>query len=292
MRCTRNYDSPPQNAFLVNIKFLISQTINNELSNLYWMSRVVVAHRKHPRIEDVLEQLPLPDKQKVVLKPNLITSSPPPITTPVETVEVLTTYYREAGHEVVIAEGSGWGDTLEIMDELGYTKLEKYAALVDLNQDDYEVKKDLNALFLTEFEYTKTLKNSYLVSVPVLKHHSTAQVTLSMKNLLGATLGQKGRVAKKGRFHRALDECIVDINSYLQPDLAVIDGRTAGFGRELSAKPQELNKIIFSPDVVAADAVGATYLQKDPLSIGHLMLAEQNGLGVADPQRIEVVEEQ
>ncbi len=252
----------------------------------------MVAHRNHPQVEDILEQFPLPDKQKVVLKPNLITSSPPPITTPVETVEALTTYYREAGHEVVIAEGSGWGDTLDIADELGYTKLEKYAALMDLNQDDYEVKKDPNALFLTEFELTKTLKNSYLVSVPVLKHHSTAQVTLSMKNLLGATLGQKGKVAKKGRFHRALDECIVDINSYLQPNLAVIDGRTAGFGRELSATPHELNKIIISSDLVAADAIGSTYLQRDPLSIGHLTLGEQNGLGIADPKRIEVVEEQ
>ncbi|MFO7966663.1 MAG: DUF362 domain-containing protein [Archaeoglobaceae archaeon] len=256
------------------------------------MSQVIVAHRKHSQVEDVLEQLPLPDKQKVVLKPNLITSSPPPITTPVETVEALATYYYGAGHDVVIAEGSGWGDTLDIADELGYTRLEKYAALVDLNEDDYEVKKDPDALFLKEFEHTKTLKNCYMVSVPVLKHHSTAKVTLSMKNLLGATLGQKGRVVKKGRFHMALDECIVDINSYLQPDLAVIDGRTAGFGRELSAKPHELEKIIISTDLVAADAIGATYLQRDPLSIGHLKLAEENGLGIADPQRIEIVEEQ
>lgn len=180
---------------------------------------------------------------------------------------------------MVIAEGSGWGDTLDIADELGYTRLEKYAALVDLNQDDYEVKKNPQALFLKEFEHVKTLKNSYLVSVPVLKHHSAAEVTLSMKNLLGATLGQKGRVAKKGRFHRALDESIVDINSYLQPDLAVIDGRIAGFERELSATPHELNKIIISTDLVAADAVGATYLQRDPLTIDHLTLAEQNGLG-------------
>lgn len=102
---------------------------------------------------------------------------------------------------MVVAEGSGWGETLEIGDKLGYTKLEKYAELVDLNQDDYELKKKPNALYLTEFEYTKTLKNSYLVSVPVLKHHSAAGVTLSMKNLLGATLGQKGRIAKKGIFN-------------------------------------------------------------------------------------------
>lgn len=254
------------------------------------MSQVVIAHRKHPQVEDILERFPLPDKQKVVLKPNLITSSPPPITTPVETAEALATYYHEAGHEVVIAEGSGWGDTLEIAEKLGYTKLKRYAALVDLNQDEYEMKENPHALFLTEFELTKTLKNCYLVSVPVLKHHSAAEVTLSMKNLLGATLGQKGRVAKKGRFHRALDESIVDINSYLQPDLAVIDGRLAGFGRELSARPQELNKIIVSSDLVAADAVGATYLQRDPLAIGHLQLGEENGLGIADPHRIEVVE--
>jgi uncharacterized protein (DUF362 family) len=61
------------------------------------------------------------------------------------------------------------------------------------------------------------------------------KVTLSLKNVLGATLGEKARVAKKGRFHKKLDESIVDINSYLKPCLAVIDGRIAGVGGVLGA---------------------------------------------------------
>jgi len=114
-------------------------------------------------------------------------------------------------------------------------------------------------------------------------------VTLSLKNMLGATLGERAKVAKKGRFHRMLDESIVDINLYLKPRLAVIDGRVAGLGGELAAKPKKLGIMIFSEDLVAADAVGAKYLGVNPLSIRHLKLAEKVGLGVADLGKIEVI---
>ena len=45
---------------------------------------------------------------------------------------------------------------------------------------------------------------------------------------------------------------------------------------------------IFSEDLVAADAVGASYLDKNPLAISYLKLAQKVGIGTAD--KIEVVE--
>ena len=258
------------------------------------MSRVIVVRswNAYSAVREALKYFGKPSKRRNILKPNLITADSPPTTTPCETIEALVRYYLGGEFEVVVAEGSGWCNTFEAYRKLGYTRLqEEYGVkLVDLNSDDFEVVKNPNALFLKEFELPLALKDAYIVSVPVLKEHSIAGVTLSLKNMLGATLGERARVAKKGRFRRKLDESIVDVNLYLRPSLAVIDGRIAGLGGELGPKPKEVGILIFSEDLVAADAVGTSYLGKNPLKIPHLKLAQEVGLGIADLNRIEVLE--
>ncbi len=232
-----------------------------------------------------------PLKQKVVIKPNLITCMPPPTTTPIDLIEALVKHYLDVGCEVVVAEGSGWSETFEAYRKLGYLKLsEKYGVkLVDLNNDDFELKENPKAFFLKKFEFPLTLKNAYIVSAPIMKEHSITHVTLSLKNMLGATLGEKAKLAKKGRFHESLNESIVDVNLYLKPKLAVIDGRIAGVGGELNAKPKKLGVTIFSEDLVAADAVAAYYLGFNASSIQHLKLAQKAGLGTADLNKIEII---
>ncbi len=257
------------------------------------MSRVVVARGMDlfKIVRRALGYFGKPSRERVVLKPNLVIDRPPPVTTPVEVVEALVEYYRENGFEVIIAEGSGWCDTFTAFERLGYLELvKKYGVrLVDLNVDDFEIVRNPKALFLKEFEFPLTLKDAYVVSVPVLKEHSITGVTLSLKNMLGATIGEKARIARKGRFHRSLNESIVDVNLYIRPGFAVIDGRVIGIGGELGARPRELGIMIFSDDPVAADAIGAKYLGKDPLSIRHLRLAQESGLGTADPDKIKIV---
>ena len=255
------------------------------------MSRVVIIKGRDLRIvEKVLDEFQNPKEKRVVIKPNLVNSSPPPTTTPVDIVETLAKYYYEMGYDVFIAEGSGWCETFEAYKRLGYLRLQRYAELVDLNEDEFEVVRNENALFLKEFEFPLTLKNAYVISVPVLKEHSITGVTLSLKNMLGATIGEKARVAKKGRFHKSLNESIVDVNTYIKPKMAVIDGRVAGIGGELFSKPKVMNLIIISNDLVAADAIGARYLSKNPFSIRHIKLAHEIGLGIADLNRVEVYE--
>ncbi|MGP3667198.1 MAG: DUF362 domain-containing protein [Candidatus Bathyarchaeota archaeon] len=257
------------------------------------MSKVVVVQGENPFqiVEKGLKFFSKPARRKIVIKPNLISAEEPPTTTPYDVVEALVDYYVKDGFDVIIAEGSGWCETFQAYRKLDYFKLaEKYKVkLVDLNNDNFNVVRNPHAFFLKEFEYPLTLRDAYIVSTPVLKEHSITKVTLSLKNMLGATLGEKAKMAKKGRFHRKLDESIVDVNLYLKPSLAVIDGRIAGLGGELSAKPKKLGITVFSEDLVAADAVAAGYLGINPSSVRHLTLAEKAGLGVADLSRIEVV---
>ena len=234
-----------------------------------------------------------PSRERIVLKPNLINDKAPPTTTSCDIIEALVKYYSEAGYTVVIAEGSGWSDTNHAFKVLGYTEIAERCGvkLVDLNNDYYEIRSNHDASVLKEFKCPLTLKNSYIVSVPVLKEHSITGVTLSLKNMLGATPGEGGITSRKGRFHRlGIDESIVDVNLHLKPSLAVIDGRIAGLDGELGARPKKLGIVIFSEDLVAADTVGAKLLGRNPLSIKHLRIAQQKGFGTVDLKQIEIVE--
>jgi hypothetical protein len=53
--------------------------------------------------------------------------------------------------------------------------------------------------------------------------------------------------------------------------------------------PVEKNVILASSDQVAVDAVAAKLMGFDPLSIKYIRLAHDRGLGVGDPQDIEIL---
>ncbi len=255
------------------------------------MSKVVVIRGENPEkmIKKGLDYIEIdPEEDKIVIKPNLIDNRPFPVTTPAETVEAIINYFKKFGKEIIIAEGSGWSDTFKAYGGQGYLRLkEKYhVKLVDLNQDEYEVKKNSNAMVLREFEFPLTLEGSYLISTAVLKVHSFTGVTLSMKNMLGASIG-----SNKGRFHRfGINESIIDINTYKLPNLAIIDGRWGNIDGELGGRVERFDVIILSKDPVAADAVGTDILGKNPLKIKYLKLAEQKGLGKANLDSIEKID--
>ena len=255
------------------------------------MSKVVTVRGKNREkmIEKGLNALGIdPYKDKVVIKPNLIINRPYPVTTSPKTVEYLINYFTGKANEILIAEGSGMcrGGTNKAFLDLGYVELaERHGVpLVDLNEDDYEILKNREALKLREFKFPLTLKNAFLISAAVLKRHSMAMVSLSLKNMMGATIG------RKARFHvLGLTKSIVDINLYTKPDLALIDGIESS-GKELGGEVTRYDLLIFSEDLVAADAVGANTLGLDPLSVPHIKLAQDKGLGIARLEEIELEE--
>lgn len=79
-----------------------------------------------------------------------------------------------------------------------------------------------NPLTLRKVKVAKTALQRAIVSVPKLKVHRLATVTLGLKNVMGA-LKSKGSM-HNGRLH----ENIADLASLLRPSLTVIDGIVAG----------------------------------------------------------------
>lgn len=229
---------------------------------------------------------------RVVLKPNLVEAIDPPVTTPVGLTEAVCRYIMEhsPGTEVVVADGTGSldYDTFHCFDELGYSALSERIGvkLLDLNDEETVRLTDPGLKVWPEIYLPRIIVDSFLVSLPVLKAHTLAGVTLSMKNMVGTAPPshyQKGGHWKKSAFHEHMDESIFDINLCRTPDFTVLDA-TVGmseahlWGAHCDPPP---GLVVASYDPVAIDAYGASLLGKDWQDIGHIRLAD-GVIGSAD----------
>jgi len=72
-----------------------------------------------------------------------------------------------------------------------------------------------------------SLRAATIISVPVLKAHSLAQISGTLKNMMGFPppqyySGSHGSW-KKAAFHMNMQQSLIDLNSYLTPDLTLMD---------------------------------------------------------------------
>ncbi len=172
------------------------------------------------------------EQSAILIKPNLTTASPHPITTSPECCEVIIEYIRKYSKaKIVIAEGCGDAnyETDEVFKHLGYTAMaEKQGVpLVDLNYGPVKMLKNPDCPVFPEMYLPEIALSHYIISVPVLKAHSLAGMTGSLKNMMGFAQPKyySGRYGfwKKAVFHGKMQESVIDLNTYLAPNLSVMD---------------------------------------------------------------------
>ncbi|MCP4671706.1 MAG: DUF362 domain-containing protein [Desulfobacula sp.] len=172
------------------------------------------------------------EQSAILIKPNLINDSPHPITTSWECCKVIIEYIQNHSKaKIVIGEGCGDADyeTGEIFQRLGYTAMaQKYnVPLVDLNYGPVITLKNSDCPFFPEMHLPDIAFTHYIISVPVLKAHSLAGMTGTLKNMMGFAQpeyysGHHG-FWKKAVFHGKIQQSIIDLNKYLVPDLSIMD---------------------------------------------------------------------
>ncbi len=241
----------------------------------------------------------LASTEKVIIKPNLVEPQPPPITTPLGLVTVLVDYILSSfpNLEIIIGEGCGSAskNTWQVFEFLGYTKLAALnrVTLMDLNDAPLVHMKNRNCKRWPEMSLPKIVFESFLISVPVLKAHSLAGVTLSMKNMIGLAPPshyQQGGNWKKASFHAGIQEAVFDLNRYRTPDFTLLDA-TIGmqeahlWGPTCDPPP---NRLAAGFDPVAMDSYGCRLLGIKWDAIGHLSMAHGT-LGTAVPLTVSEV---
>jgi uncharacterized protein (DUF362 family) len=131
------------------------------------------------------------------------------------------------------------------------------------------------------------LGSDVFINVPILKHHSSADVTICMKNLMGV-------VWDRGFWHRNdLQQCIADYASYQRkPHLNVVDAYRVMMKhgpKGVSVDDVTLAKtLIVSKDIVAADAAAAKVFGSEPQDIPHIRIAADMGIGTLDLDSLNI----
>ena len=130
------------------------------------------------------------------------------------------------------------------------------------------------------------LESDVFINVPVLKNHSSADLTIGMKNLMG-------NVWDRGYWHsNDLHQCIADFTSWRKPDLTIVDAYYVmkkngprGVSKEdvVTMKSQ-----ILSTDIVAADAAAAKLFGKNPGDIDYIRIADEMKIGTMKLDKLSI----
>jgi uncharacterized protein (DUF362 family) len=234
----------------------------------------------------------------VLLKPNLVEFiAGVEVNTNPMLVGAAAEAFRSLGaRSVVVAEGPGHQrDTYLVLAESGLeTQLRRQKlAFVDLNRDELiKVATRANYSGLDHLWLPRTvLSSDFVVSMPKIKTHHWAGVTLSMKNMFGIVPGTRYGWPKNVLHWKGIHRSILDICATAPIHFVIADGVIAMEGNgPLHGTHRHLGKIALADDAVAADFVCARLMGLDPNRVWHLNRAA-HFLGNGSNHRIDLIAE-
>ena len=224
--------------------------------------------------------LRLRDK-RVVLKPNFVEPDLDGVinTHPAVIAAARESFLRLGAASVQVAEGPGHErdteaivETLRLRDFLGPLP----GVFVDLNLDEVRrVPLQTRASRLRELYLPRTvLEADFLVSLPKLKTHHWVGATLSLKNMFGIVPGCCYGWPKNILHWAGITGSILDINSTVRPDFAIVDGIVGMEGNgPIQGTAKASGVLILGEDPVAVDATAARVMGLEPERIDYLAKA-------------------
>lgn len=233
--------------------------------------------------------------KKIVIKPNLVEHSiERPINTDVRLTEALIQFFLELGaREVIVAEGSGHRrDTEAVWKKVGYFDLKnKYnIRLVDLNYDNLQVIKTVaftDSLIKNLFLPETILSADLIISVPKMKTHHWAGVTLSLKNMIGIVPGIKYGWPKNIIHWNVIEKSIIEINATIPSHYTIVDGIIGMEGDgPIMGSPKSVGAIIMGHNALSVDATAARIMGIEPAQCNYFQGAHLNKLGSLEAEDI------
>ncbi|MGC9516149.1 MAG: DUF362 domain-containing protein [Methanomicrobiales archaeon] len=166
-----------------------------------------------------------------------------------------------------------------------------FQPLTDVEWVNYEVKSDMLAMdeIFGEILIPEIFLQSNVIHFPTMKTHGHTTTTGAIKNAFGGLIPKYRHHA-----HKKIHEVLVDLLSIQQEIhpgiLAVMDGCVCGDGAgPRTMTPYTGNLILASTDQVAVDAVAAQIMGFKPMDIDYIRMAHDKGLGMGDPEQIEIL---
>jgi uncharacterized protein (DUF362 family) len=258
-------------------------------------------------------------KHRIMVKPNLVFPEPSATTKP-EVVRTLAGLMQNAHKEVSIGEGSAAAPKFNVLgfqtyrtrkreildpmqqyvfDQLGYTDLARqfHVPLVNLHSGDMAEVRVPDAFVFDKLTMHRSLaETDLLCSVPMMKTHQLATVTLGMKNLIGCYPGTVYQ-SVRGHVHDVTSEveptgtaaAIVDMVRANKLGLVVIDASMAMEGNGPSMGPLvKMNLIVAGTNPLATDMVAASLMGFEPDEIPTFAWANKAGMRPSSLDEIEI----
>ncbi|MQF66750.1 DUF362 domain-containing protein [SAR202 cluster bacterium AC-647-P02_OGT_505m] len=146
----------------------------------------------------------------------------------------------------------------------------------------------LDKIYKQGIHIPEVLIGKNIVHLPTMKTHVFTTITGAMKNAFGGLLN-----FQRHWTHSVIHETLVDllkIQKQIHPGIfSVTDGTFAGSGAGPRAMDWHAKNVILAgADQVAVDAVSASMMGFDPMSIEFIRLAHEEGLGCGDISKIDV----
>jgi uncharacterized protein (DUF362 family) len=234
--------------------------------------------------------------KRILLKPNLVEPHKEARhihTHPLLVRAAVESFLSMGAAEVAVAEAPGHRtDTLLVLEESGLMDvlLEDKIRFQDLNYDAGVVVPNL-----TRFSKMKSLtfpvtldRYDWLVSMPKLKTHHWAGVTLSMKNLFGIMPGVFYGWPKNVFHINGISNSICDINGARPPHFAIVDGIVGMEGDgPIIGEAKHAGVVVMGRNAPAVDATASRVMGIDPTKISYLEKAAAANLGIIDERGIE-----
>ncbi len=249
-------------------------------------------------LHETLLEFDLPVRGKtVLLKPNFVGFDPLGMTNthPAVVHAAREAFLRLGASTVLIGEGPALErDTHAVLESI---RLREYLGplsqvFVDLNLDDVErVSLKTHASRLSELYLPKTVLGvDFLVSLPKLKTHHWAGVTLSLKNMFGVVPGGCYGWPKNALHWAGIDRAILDINAAVRPDFAIVDGIVGMEGNgPIQGQSKNCGVLVAGDDPVAVDATCTrimgllpekiNYIARAATLLGHIQAGQIQQLG-------------
>jgi uncharacterized protein (DUF362 family) len=230
---------------------------------------------------------------RVLLKPNFVEYDPHSvINTDPRLVAAAAEAIRAAGAaEVLVGEGPGHRrDTGYVVVSSGLSDAlaDARVRFLDLNVAPatsralYSRYTPLGQIWLPQ----AVADADVVVSMPKMKTHHWAGVTLSLKNCFGCLPGRVYGWPKNALHWVGIDNAILDVAGSVRPRYAIVDGIVGMEGNgPIQGTPIHAGVLVFGDDPVATDTVTTTMMGFDPTRIAYLHEAARF-LGQGDLDRI------
>ena len=264
------------------------------------------------------------NKERIMLKPNLVSSTPEDATKP-GVIKALAQLMIEAKKDVSIGEGSAAAgpnlrpgnvggvcrtkniDTLNdiqqiVFDTLGYSDLAQSLRIPLINLHTGEMTKVQipNGFVFKKISLHRSLtETDLLCSVPMMKTHGLATVTLGIKNMMGVYPGQVYGTVRSAVHSKAAKvepsgtaSAIVDMARANKLGLVVVDASMAMQGQGPSVyqggQLVKMDLIIAGTNPLATDMVSAAIMGFRPEEISTFVWAWKAGMRPASLDDIEI----